>query len=492
MRLRCTKDCKNALYLAISSTLSSIAQAKSTKVKTVYNILMPSISPHDRIEPAEMTSLLKQALPETHLRLLHLIAEAAVERGLSLYIIGGFVRDLFLGHASLDFDLVTGGDAVAFARHICRNYGGKVTVHSQFGTASWCPDLEKLTILNGASLKHVKMEPLDFVTARSETYPHPGALPEVKAGSLSDDLQRRDFIINTLALRLDGEHFGELYDPLGGLEDIENKQVRVLHPESYLDDPTRILRAVRYEQRYGFEIAPADLLMIAEAKGRLGSLSGERLRHELDLILAEQKSAAMMDRLAALDIVSHIHPLLQWDESISTLLHGLDKPEPDFCVDIPDLLHISRRVGLSYLLWLGRLPTTAIQELARRFDFTVRLREALLDLTSLFADLPGLIGKKPSEVVARLDGIPLLVVYAAWLTEGDPTRQILENYLSRWRHIHQKTTGNDLVKHGLAPGPAYREILWILRSAWLNGDLNSEAEEMSLLEKLIKEKQKPS
>ncbi len=434
-----------------------------------------------------MVSKLKEALSETHLRLLHLVAEAAVERGLPLYIIGGFVRDLFLGHASLDFDLVTEGEAVGFARHVCRKYGGKITVHSQFGTASWYPDLEKLTILKGKSPKNVKLEPLDFVTARSETYPHPGALPEVKPGNLSDDLQRRDFIINTLALRLDGEHFGELYDPLGGLKDIENKQVRVLHPEFYLDDPTRILRAVRYEQRYGFEIAPADLQMIAEAKSMLGSLSGERLRHEMDLILGEPKSAAMMDRLAALEIVCHIHPLLKWDDSISTLLRGLDKPEPSFCADIPDLLHTSRRVGLSYLLWLGRLPSAAIQELACRLDFNAKLRDALLDLTSLYADLPGLTSARPSEVVARLDGLALLAVYAAWLAADDPTRPVLENYLVRWRHIHPKTTGDDLVKRGLAPGPAYREILTALRSAWLNGDLNSEAEEMGLLEKLIKD-----
>ncbi len=226
-----------------------------------------------------------------------------------------------------------------------------------------------------------------------------------------------------MALRLDGEHFGELYDPLGGLKDIENKQVRVLHPEFYLDDPTRILRAVRYEQRYGFEIAPADLQMIAEAKSRLGSLSGERLRHELDLILAEKKSAAMMDRLAALDIVGLIHPLLKWDESISTLLHGLDKPEPDFSADIPDLLHISRRVGLSYLLWLGRLASAAIQELAHRLDFSARLRDALLDLTSLYADLPGLASARPSQVVARLEGLPLLAVYAAWLMQMTRTRR---------------------------------------------------------------------
>ena len=444
---------------------------------------MPS---HEQLNPKEMASLLKQALPPVHLALLHLLADEAVGRGLPLYIIGGFVRDLLVGRAGLDFDLVVEGDAVTFARSISEKYAGKVTVHAHFGTANWQLDSGSLARLNIPLFEQGVLPMFDFVSARSEIYTHPGALPTVKRGSLADDLGRRDFTINTLALRLDGEYFGQLVDLLGGLEALQKGLVRVLHPNSYTDDPTRILRAVRYEQRYGFQIAPEDLELIAAAKSHLGGLSGERLRHELDLILAEDESAAMLARLNGLDILTGIHPLLPWDAHMSRLLESLDEPAPASWRGVPDLLHIPQRVGLSYLLWLGRLAPVAIQELASCLDFTASLREALLSLSSLHADLPDLAGARPSVVVARLDGVPLLAVCAAWLSADDPAHPVLENYLAHWRRVKPKTSGHDLIKRGLPPGPAYQLILSSLRTAWLDGQLKTNEDELLLLDKLIK------
>ena len=384
----------------------------------------------------------------------------------------------------LDFDLVVEGDAVAFARHISRKYGGRITVHSHFGTASWELDVRKLPIhgMNGSA----PLPPLDFVTARSETYAHPGALPTVARGTLADDLNRRDFTINTLALRLDGPHFGQLLDELGGLEDLKQGRVRVLHPDSYIDDPTRILRAVRYEKRYGFQIPPADLGLIQAASSHLGGLSGERLRHELDLILAEPRSVEMMDRLQELNVLQNIDPLLVWDAEKQMSLEEGKKPEPVAWGEVPDLLHQPRRVALSYLLWLGRHEPEAIQELAERLDFSASLREALLDFSSLWPDLPALVKTRPSAVVARLEGIPPLVVCAASLAAEPPIRAILEKYLAQWRHIHSRTTGDDLLRRGLPPGPAYKTILGRLREARLNGEVQTDEEELALLEELIK------
>ena len=215
---------------------------------------------------------LDKSLSAQQLRLLRVVAEASGKRGTPLYLVGGLVRDLLLGSPAMDFDLVVEGDAIALAQALAAQSGGRVTVHARFGTAQWfSPDSTHPA--------------LDFISTRSETYTHPGALPTVKPGQLADDLARRDFTINTLAVRLDGEHWGQLYNELDGLKDLRDGLVRVLHPNSFLDDPTRLFRAVRYEQRYGFQIAPETVLLIPPARPLIASLSSERVRHELDLIL---------------------------------------------------------------------------------------------------------------------------------------------------------------------------------------------------------------
>ena len=280
---------------------------------------MPDVLNHPKFD-------LDQSLSAQQLTLLRVVAEAAGTRQVPLYLVGGFVRDLLLGIPATDFDLVVEGDAIALAKVLAAQYGGRVTAHVRFGTAQWfLPDS------NGHAL--------DFISTRSETYKHSGALPTVKPGRLADDLARRDFTINTLALRIDGEHWGELHDELDGLDDLKHGLVRVLHSQSFLDDPTRLFRAVRYEQRYGFQIAPETLALIPPARPLIGSLSAERVRHELDLILEEEQAVAMLDRLAELDLLQPVHPALAWNdtkrERFINGLHArpgwLHQSHPTFC-----------------------------------------------------------------------------------------------------------------------------------------------------------------
>jgi tRNA nucleotidyltransferase (CCA-adding enzyme) len=404
----------------------------------------------------------------------------AEARRMPLYIVGGFVRDLLLRQPGLDLDLVVEGDAIALALALAAKHGGKVTAHKRFGTAQWFLP-ESLLITRHSSL--------DLISARSETYPRPGALPVVRPGTLTDDLRRRDFTINTLALRLDSQHFGELRDDLGGLDDLEKGLVRALHPHSYIDDPTRILRAIRYEQRYGFRIADEDLALITAARPLLGRLSGERLRHELDLLLAEVKSAAMLARSAELGILTEIHPLLAWNASLRPVFEKLDQPEPDSWRGVPDLARVPRRIALGYLLWLSDLDALVIESLAAGLDFTASLREALLASSALHTELPALADAKPSVITAHLDEVPLLAV-CALSVESAPIRlsasKSVDEYLSRWRHIKPKTTGHTLIKLGIPPGPAYQTILNRLRTAWLDGEVKTVEEEKKLLDKLTK------
>jgi tRNA nucleotidyltransferase (CCA-adding enzyme) len=321
---------------------------------------------------------------------------------------------------------------------------------------------------------------VDFISARSESYRYPAALPTVKPGTLADDLRRRDFTINTLALRLDGEHFGELRDDLGGLEDLQAGLVRVIHPGSFMDDPTRLFRAVRYEQRYGFQIAPETLVLIPDARLLIDRLSAERVRHELDLILEEEKAASMLKRLAELGMLATVHPALQWNNATQTrLVNGLA------AVQTLERPPSHRRLG--WTLWLMDVPLHGLKSIEKCLHFESGLRYMLLAASTLFAEVNSFAGKKPSRCVAVLDEIPLKAVQAVSLAlPAGPARQVLHDYLETWRHVKPKTTGHDLKMRGLPPGPAYQSILRRLREARLDGEVKTVEEEMALLDKLTK------
>ncbi|HSF82797.1 MAG TPA: CBS domain-containing protein, partial [Anaerolineales bacterium] len=257
--------------------------------------LLKTLTPQPRILlQRNLSERLEKVLPEGQLALLREAASAAFDQQAALFIVGGFVRDLLLDRPSLDFDLVVEGDAIKLARTLANKHGGRVTSHSRFGTAKWhLPEiwLSKLShLVKTASRNNAsdQLKSLDLVSARTEFYTYPTALPTVQRGSIKLDLHRRDFTINTLALRLDGNHYGELHDYWGGLTDLRQGLVRVLHSLSFVDDPTRILRAVRFEQRFDFSIEERTLQLMDEAVSLLDRVSGDRIRHELDHILIEE------------------------------------------------------------------------------------------------------------------------------------------------------------------------------------------------------------
>ena len=186
---------------------------------------------------------------------MRLIASQASLLRMPLYLVGGVVRDILLKHAVNDFDLVAEGDATELAKLVIKKFGGQAVFHSRFGTAKWILDESVYQRLRVPAVRADEVPAsLDLISARSEIYSEPGALPTVTMSTLKDDLRRRDFTINAMALRLDGNYFGELIDPLGGESDLRRGLIRVFHQRSFLDDPTRLLRAVRYQVRYGFEL----------------------------------------------------------------------------------------------------------------------------------------------------------------------------------------------------------------------------------------------
>jgi tRNA nucleotidyltransferase (CCA-adding enzyme) len=418
-----------------------------------------------------LSNRLKQALTPDQNQLLQVVAEEAMRLHLPLYIVGGLVRDMLLGHPGSDFDLVVEGDAINLANAVAARHGGMVRAHPRFRTAQWFP-----------LYTSTKTRFVDLISARSESYKHPAALPSVKPGTLRDDLRRRDFTINTLALRLDNDHFGELVDEVGGAKDLKAGLVSVLHPASFEDDPTRMFRAVRYEQRYGFKIDPATLGLIPGACLQVRQLSAQRIRHELELILEEENSVPMLKRLADLGILLAVHPDLDFNKS-AQLRFKRALANAGTIKDLPS------RLTLCWSLWLMDVPPPGLRSIDKRLHFDARLREDLLAASSLFAEMDSLPGMKTSECVDRLDNYPIRAIQtvAVGLPAGK-LQQVLSDYFATWRYVKPKTSGHDLKKRGLPPGPAYHSILHRLRAAWLDGEIRTNEDEMRLVAMLISEK----
>ncbi len=393
------------------------------------------------------------------LTLLSNIANLAETLSMSCYLVGGSVRDLLLGRPINDLDVIVEGDAITLAKKLVEVYGGRQTAHFKFRTAFWhVPNSEQV---------------VDLITARTETYEKPGALPTVKPSTIEDDLRRRDFTINAMALRLDSKGLGEILDPLGGQADLERGVIRVLHPNSFVDDPTRIFRAIRYETRYGFSIEPETLAAINEKSLKvLESLSGERLRNELDLILDEDSAAQMLLRVVNLGVLSFIHPNMpEFDQNYADYL------EMDMRLDVQ-----ADRRAMGFILWFMDLSEEEIFLLVNRLDFSNEMSLNVWAGAQLKRSLPHLVDSPPSVWTYALEKLPLLSIYAVYLVSRE---NALLSYISIWRHVKPRTTGNDLKAMGLPPGPQFSEILLRLRSAWLDGEINNESQEKELLAKLL-------
>ncbi len=435
----------------------------------------------------EFSSLLNAGLTVVQRELVDRVAEESIRRGMALYAVGGLPRDLWLRTPVTDLDLVVEGDAIGLARALSSRYGGTVTAHTRFGTAKW--DLRGAAFEGGPdlSLQPAQASPrrfLDIVSARRETYRHPGALPTVKPGTIADDVLRRDFSINTLAVRLDGPHFGEVLDEFGAIRDLQAGTVRVLHPRSFLDDPTRMYRAVRYEQRFGFGIAETTVSLMGEARPLLRELSGQRIRHELDLMLDEAAGAAMLGRLAQLGLLQPVHPALPRARA------ALDRVAKAGEVPVTPVQSWSRRHA-AWMLWFIDLDEARIKSLGKRLRMPrVALRDHMA-AARLYAESDSVTRRKPSRCTARLDEYPALAVYTTSLVLSGKPKRVLEKYLAEWRRAKPTVTGHDLKRLGLEPGPAYRKILRGLRSAWIDGLVTNSDEERQLLHSLLQRAESP-
>ena len=372
--------------------------------------------------------------------------------GVSAYLVGGPVRDHLLGVPVKDLDVCVVGDAPALAARLAEAIGGRLTVHQRFGTASVATS--DCTV--------------DLVTARRETYRHAGALPDVSAGNLTDDLARRDFTINAMAIPIAGEA-GELVDSHGGRADLSAGVIRILHPQSFRDDPTRILRAVRYAARFGFSMDEATRAAMAEAltAGAMATLTPDRVRHELERILEEPAPLAVLRLADTLGVLSAVHPSL----SVAHLDGLTDTPSTAF-------------TWLAALVWPLTLAEGAA--LGARLNTPADWLRVIADTARLKARLPQLeqSGLTPSGVCALLDGLSPDALRAAMLLAQPPVAsERVRRYLAEWWSVAPRLRGSDLLELGVPAGPAVGEALRALRKARLDGETNNMEDEQRIARK---------
>ncbi len=407
-----------------------------------------------------LATQLEQRLPAESLNMIRAAGELANELEFGLYLVGGAVRDLLLGRPNFDLDLVVEGNAPELANQLVQREGDEIIVHRRFGTAK---------------LRR-KKACIDFATARSETYAHPGALPTVRPSSIEDDLYRRDFTINAMAVHLDLDNFGKLVDPCGGEDDLKKKLIRILHEKSFIDDATRMLRAIRYEQRFDFRLEPTTEELLRKDLPMLKTISGDRIRHELELILKEGFPEKMLRRAGELGVLKSIHPSFKsdiWLEEKFRQARSINC-SPSIALYFSLLVyHLSQEEGEDLVSYL-RIPKITAQVMRD----ALRIKETLSSLAD-----PEL---SPSAIYRLLEGHrPLSILANAIASDSVLVRQRLHLYLNKLRHVNISLDGEALQQMGLSPGPRLGEVLRALYDSKLDQLVKTREEEEELVHRWL-------
>lgn len=429
----------------------------------------PSTGRHRNVQ-----GLLRSRLPRQLVTLLEDAGQLADRMDVSLFVVGGCVRDLLLGIENLDLDLVVEGDGIAFAKKLAEMRRARVSAHDRFGTAV-------IVLPDGFKL--------DVATARTEYYEYPTALPTVEQSSIKKDLYRRDFTINALAVRLNGRGFGDVLDFYGGQRDLHDKIVRVLHGLSFVEDPTRVFRAIRFEIRFGFRLGrDTEALIEGAVKMNLfHRLSGHRLLEELKLLLGEREPKVAVKRMADLGLLRFIHPKLIWSPRLQGLLNAAEE-----AVDWYRLLYLDRIVDvwLVYVMVLLEvLPERAVNETLKRFPFTQadasKLKATRLGCHAVMRQLGKRPPPKPAETYRLLCGLSDETLLGLMTkSKGESVKRRISAYVTTYQQIKPVTTGADLKAMGLKPGPQFKKILDRLLDARLNGEVTTDEQERKLLHKV--------
>jgi len=408
-----------------------------------------------------LTDKINKQLPQDLVDFMHLAGETAAAENQRLFLVGGVVRDILLETENFDLDIVTEGDAIQLASKLADIKMGSVIAHSRFNTAKiqW----DRWTV--------------DIATTRIESYDHPGALPRVKCNhDIECDLFRRDFTINAMAVHLNPDRFGVLIDIFKGQSDLDRKIIRILHDESFQDDATRIWRAVRYEQRLGFRIERNTMLLLKRHLPYLDSISGDRVRNELELMLMEPKPDKILRRATKLGLLQHIVPSLRLDDDVArkmaraaTMMQPYTPPS---------------EMLLAFLIY--RLPTVDLEKFLEYLRIPRSPSAVLKDTLRLKMELH----KLNVENITQAGIYKILNPYARTailvnmiLTDSLLIKNRIDLYLNKLAHIRPSLSGDDLKTLGYS-GPSIKYALELIRTARLEGSAKTIEDEIELVTKL--------
>jgi len=414
-------------------------------------------------------SRLLAALPGDEVALLRRAGEIAGALAMPIYLVGGPVRDLLLGRPSADVDLMVEGEALVLATALAEALGGAVrATHSRFGTV-------KLRL---------PAREVDIATARTETYPRPGALPVVSTASARDDLCRRDFSINAMALSLLPDSFGRLLDPCGGWPDLQRRRLRVMHDRSFHDDPLRLIRAVRLQCRLDFTLEPHTEGLAREAlrAGALHTLTRRRLQQEFRLFLQEPAMPCQVRQGLRLGLLPALIPGIAPEGLAARMACG--RRLAAWAADHP---HVPDAGLIAGLLLVAAAPPGHALAAGHRLLPGRRAERSLPALTvDREAHLAALAAaRRPSDWARVLDPLPeeAVLVLACYLPSA--ARRLARRYLARWRHLRARLTGRDLLEMGYTPSPRWQEVFTTLREARMDGVTRSREDEERLAGELL-------
>jgi tRNA nucleotidyltransferase (CCA-adding enzyme) len=422
------------------------------------------------IRKKNMATVLKERLPRKVLKLLKNFGQVSDMLGYNAYLVGGLVRDVFLRRENLDVDIVVEGDGIKFAQEFAEHYDARVRSHPKFGTAVLIfPDGFKV----------------DVATARMEYYEAPGAPPVVETSSLKLDLYRRDFTINTLAIKLNKRSYGTLIDYFGGQEDIKEKQLRVLHNLSFVEDPTRVLRAIRFEQRFGFKIGKLTLALIKNAVkiNCFKDLSGRRLFLELKLILNEQDPIRAIERLNEFDLLQIISPEIRMTEGLRRLLEEIKR-----VIAWYNLLYLEEPFEPWKVYWhalCSPLDSKALRAVAQRMGILGLKEERMIyqrqDEEKVLESLHRFEGSNYRLYTLLIPYDTETLLYLMGKTNSEKIRRLISNYFTRLKGTKAQLRGKDLLDMGLQPGPVFRDVLESLLEARLNNLIKTRDDEVEFV-----------
>lgn len=433
---------------------------------------MPQSQRQIHVRRRNILNFMKERLTPQRLELLREIGQVADELAYPAYVVGGFVRDLFLYRSNEDIDIVIEGDGIAFAKRFASLSGARIHSHAKFGTA---------VIIFPDGFK------IDVASARLEYYKFPAALPIVEMSSIKLDLFRRDFTMNTLAIQLNPDKFSTLVDFFSAQKDIKEKVIRVIHNLSFVEDPTRVFRAIRFEQRFGFSIGKltAGLIENAVKMDFFKRLGGRRIFAELRLILEEENPTPAIMRLQDYQLLKVIHPELRMNNAQISLLNSTRE-----VIAWHDLLFLEE----SYIKWavyfmvlIRNYDLRTTRVICERLELAPRYRKIFLkDRMLADATLNRLERSLPndnSSLYKRLSGLSIeMILYMMVCAHSRDVKRAISHFVTKLRYVAISVTGKDLMHYGLKPGPIFREIMQGVLDAKLDGLLKTRDDELRFVE----------